>query len=191
MIDLLRTLKKTEISKSPTIIVIGDFMLDHYIFGTTSRTSPEAPVPIVEFKNESYSLGGAGNVVANLYELGTNVIPIGIVGTDSAGLQLKKLIKEKNCDNTNLIPVNNRYTTIKTRVLSANQQIVRLDKEEIQKIPTSISNQLIKSLNYHIPKADVLIISDYAKGVCSKPMTRKIIEIANSHKVPILSLIHI
>ena len=186
MIDLLKTLKKTEISKSPTIIVIGDFMLDHYIFGTTSRTSPEAPVPIVEFKNESYSLGGAGNVVANLYELGTNVIPIGIVGTDSAGLQLKKLIKEKNCDNTNLIPVNNRYTTIKTRVLSANQQIVRLDKEEIQKIPTSISNQLIKSLNYHIPKADVLIISDYAKGVCSKPMTRKIIEIANSHKVPIL-----
>ena len=76
MIDLLKTLKKTEISKSPTIIVIGDFMLDHYIFGTTSRTSPEAPVPIVEFKNENYSLGGAGNVVANLYELGTNVIPI-------------------------------------------------------------------------------------------------------------------
>ena len=186
MLNLLKILKKTEVSKSPTIIVIGDFMLDHYIFGTTSRTSPEAPVPIVEFKNENYSLGGAGNVVANLYELGANVIPIGIVGTDSAGLQLKKLIKEKNCDNTNLIPVNDRYTTIKTRILSANQQIVRLDKEEIQKIPTSISNQLIKSLNYHIPKADALIISDYAKGVCSKSMTQKIIEIANSHKVPVL-----
>tara|TARA_B100001750_G_scaffold72709_1_gene58057 strand:+ start:16926 stop:18401 length:1476 start_codon:yes stop_codon:yes gene_type:complete len=186
MLNLLKILKKTEVSKSPTIIVIGDFMLDHYIFGTTSRTSPEAPVPIVEFKNENYSLGGAGNVVANLYELGANVIPIGIVGTDSAGLQLKKLIKGKNCDNTNLIPVNDRYTTIKTRILSANQQIVRLDKEEIQKIPTSISNQLIKSLNYHIPKADALIISDYAKGVCSKSMTQKIIEIANSHKVPVL-----
>ena len=186
MLNLLKILKKTEVSKPPTIIVIGDFMLDHYIFGTTSRTSPEAPVPIVEFKNENYSLGGAGNVVANLNELGANVLPFGIIGTDSAGLQLNKLIKEKNCDNTNLIPVNDRYTTIKTRILSANQQIVRLDKEEIQKIPTSISNQLIKSLNYHIPKADALIISDYAKGVCSKSMTQKIIEIANSHKVPIL-----
>ena len=172
MLDLITILNKTGFSESPTIIVIGDFMLDHYIFGTTHRTSPEAPVPVVEFKDEHYSLGGAGNVVANLYELGTNVIPIGIVGTDSAGLQLKKLIKEKNCDNTNLIPVNNRYTTIKTRVLSANQQIVRLDKEEIQRIPTSISNQLIKSLNYHILKAYILIISDYAKGVCSKSMTR-------------------
>jgi len=186
MLDLLKILKKTEFSESPTIIVIGDFMLDHYIFGTTSRTSPEAPVPIVEFKDENYSLGGAGNVVANLNELGANVVPLGIVGTDSAGLQLKKLIKEKNCDNTNLIPVPNRYTTVKTRILSTNQQIVRLDKEEIQKVPTSISNQLIKSLNYHIPKADVLIISDYAKGVCSKSMTRKIIEIANSHTVPVL-----
>ena len=186
MINLLKILKKTEVSKPPTIIVIGDFMLDHYIFGTTSRTSPEAPVPIVEFKNESYSLGGAGNVVANLNELGANVLPFGIIGTDSAGLQLKKLIKEKNCDNTNLIPVPNRYTTVKTRILSTNQQIVRLDKEETQKVPTSIFNQLINSLNYHIPKADVLIISDYAKGVCSKPMTRKIIEIANSHTVPVL-----
>ena len=186
MLNLLKILKKTEVSKSPTIIVIGDFMIDHYIFGTTSRTSPEAPVPIVEFKDENYSLGGAGNVVANLKELDTNVIPLGIVGTDSAGLQLKKLIKEKNCDETNLIPVPNRHTTVKTRILSTNQQIVRLDKEEIQKIPTLISNQLIKSLNSHISKADVLIISDYAKGVCSKSMNRKIIEIANAHTVPVL-----
>ena len=186
MLDLLKILKKTEFSESPTIIVIGDFMLDHYIFGTTSRTSPEAPVPIVEFKDENYSLGGAGNVLANLKELDTNVIPLGIVGTDSAGLQLKKLIKEKNCDETNLIPVSNRHTTVKTRILSTNQQIVRIDKEETQKIPALISNKLIKSLNSHISKADVLIISDYAKGVCSKSMTSKIIEIANSHTVPVL-----
>ena len=115
--NLINKLRSIQSTKKPSILVIGDLMIDHYIWGSATRLSPEAPVPIVNVKNESTTLGGAGNVVQNLVALGANVNVAGVIGDDATGLQLIEIMESEGVKTDAIIRDGSRSTTIKTRVL--------------------------------------------------------------------------
>ena len=170
-------------SKGKWALVIGDVMLDKYIFGEVNRTSPEAPVPVVEKKSESFRMGGAANVAANLIGLGIKTILSGVVGNDQNGEALKRLLKKNNISQQGLIK-STLSTTTKTRVIAGHQQIVRVDDED-----TNISlsaNQIKKILNLIIKKPSIIVLSDYAKGFLTENLTLKIIKQAKKTDIPIL-----
>ena len=170
-------------SKGKWALVIGDVMLDKYIFGEVNRTSPEAPVPVVEKKSESFRMGGAANVAANLIGLGIKTILSGVIGDDQNGEALKRLIKKNNISQQGLIK-STLSTTTKTRIIAGHQQIVRVDDED-----TNISlsaNQIKKILNLIIKKPSIIILSDYAKGFLTENLTQKIIKQAKKIDIPIL-----
>ena len=170
-------------SKGKWALVIGDVMLDKYIFGEVNRTSPEAPVPVVEKKSESFRMGGAANVAANLIGLGIKTILSGVIGDDQNGEALKRLIKKNNISQQGLIK-STLSTTTKTRIIAGHQQIVRVDDED-----TNISlsaNQIKKILNLIIKKPSIIILSDYAKGFLTENLTQKIIKQAKKNDIPIL-----
>jgi D-glycero-beta-D-manno-heptose-7-phosphate kinase len=156
------------------ILVVGDFMIDETIYGEVEKISPEAPVPIVNFKNTKYRLGGAGNVANNLYELGCNVSVLGICGHDDEGFFLENSLK-KICNNQYILRDENnltRITTKKTRIKSRNQQLLRIDYEDTH--PFIYSDCFLeKFIKENKNKFDAIIISDYNKGV----ITRKLIEV--------------
>ena len=170
-------------SKGKWALVIGDVMLDKYIFGEVNRTSPEAPVPVVEKKSESFRMGGGANVAANLIGLGIKTILSGVIGDDQNGEALKRLIKKNNISQQGLIK-STLSTTTKTRIIAGHQQIVRVDDED-----TNISlsaNQIKKILNLIIKKPSIIILSDYAKGFLTENLTQKIIKQAKKNDIPIL-----
>ena len=138
------------------ILVIGDVMLDHYIFGKTTRISPEAPVPVVHFKQEKYKLGGAANVANNLIEMGAEVDLIGFTGKDNDAITLKQMLLSKKIGNY-LQSKKNITTTKKTSVIGNNNQIARIDYEKL--------TYEYVNINKNLDKYDVVIISDYNKGV--------------------------
>jgi D-glycero-beta-D-manno-heptose-7-phosphate kinase len=147
------------------LIVLGDLMLDEFIWGEVRRISPEAPVPVVEVKRETWHLGGAGNVVANLLELGARAVPIGIVGRDEAGQRLGERFTASGADVTGIITTAARPTTRKTRIVAHSQQMVRADREDRAPISAEIETQLIAAFDAALPQAEVVIISDYDKGL--------------------------
>ena len=170
-------------SKGKWALVIGDVMLDKYIFGEVNRTSPEAPVPVVEKKSESFRMGGAANVAANLIGLGIKTILSGVVGNDQNGEALKRLLKKNNISQQGLIK-STLSTTTKTTIIAGHQQIVRVDDED-----TNISlsaNQIKKILNLIIKKPSIIVLSDYAKGFLTENLTQKIIKQAKKNDIPIL-----
>lgn len=167
--------------KGKNIAIIGDMMLDGYLWGDVKRISPEAPVPIVEIDNEFFRFGGAANVALNISKLGGNAIPLGIIGDDNDGKIFSDLINEKNITSEFIFKDNSRPTTNKTRVISANQHIVRIDKESKLPIPLEIENQIFASLNGMINQIDAIILQDYNKGVLTSNLITKVIELANKH----------
>jgi rfaE bifunctional protein kinase chain/domain len=144
------------------IAVIGDVMLDHYIFGNVDRISPEAPVPVLNVKGEKFYLGGAANVAKNLKDLGVDVYLISCIGKDESANIFKKLCQNENI-NAKLVE-SNRITTKKTRIIAHSQQIVRVDRELIQTIDPKTREEILKAVGKDI---DAIIISDYGKGVIS------------------------
>lgn len=165
--------------KQPVIFVLGDLMIDHYIWGDATRTSPEAPVQVVHVKNETHTLGGALNVVNNLVSLGAKVFVGGVLGNDEAGkIALEHLLKLGV--NTDAVCIEQgRQTTQKSRVVAANQQIVRFDTEITTEINSVVQNAIIDFVNKNIQQFDMLILSDYAKGVLTTEICQQIISIAN------------
>ena len=127
ILDKVLSLQSSQ--QQPSILVIGDLMIDHYIWGNATRLSPEAPVPIVNVKNESTTLGGAGNVVQNLVSFGANVTVAGVIGNDAMGKQLIEMLATEGVKTDIIIKDNSRPTTVKTRVLAGRHQLVRIDKE--------------------------------------------------------------
>lgn len=162
---------------SPNVLVIGDLMLDHYIFGTATRLSPEAPIPIVNVKRESKIIGGAGNVASNLVELGAKVFLAGITGSDLSGEEILTILKSKEIDTRLIIKDQNRSTTVKTRIITGNHQVARIDKEDTYSISHTIETALFNSLEACIPKIDLVIFSDYNKGIFTNTLSSKIIEL--------------
>ncbi|GAX86816.1 D-beta-D-heptose 7-phosphate kinase/D-beta-D-heptose 1-phosphate adenosyltransferase [Lebetimonas natsushimae] len=159
------------------IAVIGDFMIDHYLWGKSSRISPEAPVPVVEVEKEEDRLGGAGNVVNNLITLGADVLVSSVIGRNSR--RMLKLVEEKNIDTNGVFIDKSRETIIKSRVIASHQQVIRYDRETINPISEEYENKIIEYLNKYIQNIEIILLSDYEKGVLTKSLTQKIIKLAN------------
>ena len=168
------------------ILVIGDVMLDRYISGSITRVSPEAPVPVLLQTDENVALGGAGNVVANLASLGANVKFISAVGADPAAGNVKSALENLIGANVKsyLIEDKTRPTTEKTRLVSGSQQIVRLDRENTDLVSSEVEDKIIKTFDEAIGHSDLLVISDYAKGLLTDKILRHCIEKAVS--IPVI-----
>ncbi len=162
--------------KDKNVLVIGDSMLDRYIIGKSSRLSPEAPVPVVEQQEITYRLGGAANVAVNVADLGANAALVSVIGEDIEGKEFSVLAEQKNVNTSYVYKLFERPTTLKTRILAGNQQIVRLDRETREEIDPYLRSELIRMLYDLIPAYDAVVISDYGKGLLNMEIVPFIIE---------------
>ncbi len=166
-------------NKETNILVIGDLMIDHYLWGSCDRISPEAPVQVLNVKKETTVLGGAGNVINNLHALGSNVDVISVIGNDNNAHELKNML-EKVTSSRNLIIEENRITSKKSRLIASNQQIIRYDKESCEDIQKTSEEKILKALEKNISKYEIILLSDYGKGILTKSLTQNIITLAKS-----------
>ncbi len=170
----------------PNIMVVGDLMLDHYLWGSSDRISPEAPVPVIDINDESEVLGGAGNVINNLKALGANVMVASAIGSDENGRRLMAMLKSLYINTDALINENGRKTTRKSRVIASHQQVVRFDSESRQEITQEVADKILSSVKRNIFMIDIVLLSDYGKGVLSEYLTQNIIDLAKKHNKKIL-----
>jgi rfaE bifunctional protein kinase chain/domain len=163
------------------IIVLGDVMIDTYIEGTVDRISPEAPVPVVNFKTRSSRLGGAANVALNLKALGADPIIVTVVGKDEEADNFMKLVNDAQLTTKGIISFDDRVTTVKTRVIGNNQQLLRVDHERAEAISSSAEFALLEKVKESVDKdgATVIVFQDYNKGVLTAGLIEKTIEFAN------------
>ncbi|HRM34936.1 MAG TPA: D-glycero-beta-D-manno-heptose-7-phosphate kinase [Aliarcobacter cryaerophilus] len=175
-----------KLNKKPNILVIGDLMIDHYLWGSCDRISPEAPVQVVNVKKESSVLGGAGNVINNLVTLGSVVDVISVIGNDSVANELKSLLEKIDVPTSNLVVENNRKTSKKSRLIASQQQVLRYDMESIDDINENSHKQIIQTLEKNIDKYSSIILSDYGKGVLTTNLTKEIIKITNKNNIKVL-----
>ena len=154
------------------ILVLGDIMMDEYIWGDVSRISPEAPVPVVAVKKETKMLGGAANVINNIYSLGGRSILCGVVGEDQTGVEIIEKLKNFGQTTDGIITERGRPTSIKTRVVAHNQQVVRFDRESKKGIGPDSVKKVLSFINEMIGSIDVVIVADYGKGVISGDMMK-------------------
>ncbi len=173
-----------EKSASLNILVFGDVILDKYISGTTKRISPEAPVPIIHFEKETHRLGGAGNVAINLAKYRVKTFLASIVGGDSRETEkLFHLLKEENIRTDFLLKNNQRQTSVKTRIVSRNQQIVRIDREDLNEVEEDNIHQLMEKIMKSKIKFDAIIFSDYGKGVINPHSFKIFLNYAKKNKI--------
>jgi len=166
---------------SPKILVIGDLIIDHYLWGSSDRISPEAPVPVVNINNESIKLGGAGNVVNNLCSLGATVDIISVIGDCEASNELKDLLSEINVSTQYLITQKDRITSKKSRVIASHQQVARYDIENTDEINDKSQIAILEVFKKIIANYDVVLLSDYGKGVLTLNLSQSFITIANEN----------
>jgi D-beta-D-heptose 7-phosphate kinase/D-beta-D-heptose 1-phosphate adenosyltransferase len=166
--------------------VVGDFMLDRYVWGSATRLSPEAPVPVVDFANESQVLGGAGNVARNLAALGGTVFPFGVVGEDEEGREIRSLVVVAGMTATGVAADSSRLTTVKTRIVAKHQQIVRVDRERRQPLSRALEDRLVRAIKSALPRLDVLVVSDYDKGVVTDSLADRVLTECHRRGVPAL-----
>ncbi len=162
------------------IVALGDLMLDEFIWGEVRRISPEAPVPVVEVKRETWHPGGAGNVVSNLLELSARAIPVGVVGDDEAAKMLRDRFAERKAETDGIITDSSRPTTRKTRVVAHSQQMVRADREDRSPVSNAIEDRVVTAFSRALSEADAVIVSDYDKGLLTPRVLRAVIESAQS-----------
>ena len=177
--DRLRTYR-------PNVLVVGDLMLDHYLWGKCERISPEAPVQVVDIQHESTVLGGAGNVVNNLVSLGAKVSVLSVVGDDDNGNELLQMLQNMGIYTASIAKQAERKTSKKSRVIASHQQVVRFDLESKEDISAQSTKKLLDAYYHMIENIDVVLLSDYGKGVLTFELTTKIIEVAKKFKKPIL-----
>ena len=169
---------------SPKILILGDIMLDRFIFGKVNRISPEAPVPVVRSIEEKYSLGGCGNVLRNLINLGVQTSIISFLGKDQAGEKIKQHLKKKGISTKHIIQSKSIQTTEKMRIVAEGQQVVRVDWDA-GSLTNQNLDQILKQVFKKITGIDGVIISDYNKGVCSELVTKEVINKAKELNIPI------
>ncbi len=167
------------------VLVLGDVMLDEYVWGTVSRISPEAPVPVVAVRGESVKVGGAANVAANIGALGGQARIVGVVGNDAPAERLVHELERAGVKADGLVVDPSRYTTIKSRVVAGSQHIVRFDRESDAPLARAIRQQVLSRVQAGLAETDVLLISDYAKGVVSPPVVRSVLAGASSRGCPV------
>jgi rfaE bifunctional protein kinase chain/domain len=171
--------------KSRRIGVLGDLMLDRYLWGTASRLSPEAAVPVVDFAEQSECLGGAGNVAANLASLGARVEAFGLLGEDEPGNALRACLREAGIADRGAVADKSRVTTVKTRVIARHQQIVRIDRERRDPVAAALEEKLFRLLLASLKKLDGLVLSDYDKGLITDAFAERVLSACHHLKVPV------
>ena len=149
---------------SKRVLVVGDLMLDEFIWGRVSRISPEAPVPVVEVLGESYYPGGAANVARNVRECGTEAYVMGLIGDDRAGAQLRKILEETGIRQETVQIASTFQTIVKTRIIARQQQVVRVDRERTWALSQEIEDSCIETIKQLLPRIDAIILEDYGKG---------------------------
>jgi len=169
-----------------TVLVIGDLMLDRYMYGNVSRLSPEAPVPLVDISHEIYRLGGAAHAGEIIHGLGGDVVTVGVIGNDWFGRQLTGLLKEDAINTTGITECNDRPTTVKTRIIAERQYILRLDREIRSPLSQVQESALLRFLQDTIVSVDVILISDYNKGIITKTVLKEIIALSKKYDKPIV-----
>jgi len=168
------------------VVVVGDLMLDRFLWGRVRRISPEAPVPVVDLERETHSAGGAANVARNLSGLGLQVALVGVTGADPGRDLLLAELTTANPDSDGILIAQDRGTTIKTRVLGDHQQMIRIDAEQAAPLPERDQERLFAAAAARLAQADALLLSDYAKGVLTEDLCRRLIAAARGHGLPVL-----
>ncbi len=164
------------------ILVLGDVMLDRYLWGQVSRISPEAPVPIISISDEDIRFGGAANVANNIIGLGGAPVLLGTVGDDQWGETFRRMLEERNLPSHGLICDPSRPTTLKTRIIGNNQHIARVDYEEAHPIDPAVQKQIMAFLQEQIDQVDGIILQDYNKGVLTPELVSSVIALARQHE---------
>ena len=178
--DLTRLEQILDRASSRRITVIGDLMLDEFVWGKVGRISPEAPVPVVEVTGESFYPGGAANVVRNLREFVDRVAIIGLLGKDRSGQQLRELLSEQKIDTSNAVEEATFHTIVKTRIIARHQQVVRVDRERFVGLAASQIQEVVAAVRKSIPETDAIIFEDYGKGFLSTKLVSQIADAARS-----------
>ena len=181
-----RLIKALKNFKDKKILVIGDIMLDKYIWGDVSRISPEAPVQVVNVMKETFEAGGAANVANNVAALGGFPYMVGISGNDEAKNILMEEMRKKCINTEGIVQDKDKPTTQKIRIIGKSQQLLRVDYENKEHIHKDIESSILKFIEKNIKQVDVIVISDYAKGVITKELSKKILDLSKQNKKPII-----
>jgi D-beta-D-heptose 7-phosphate kinase/D-beta-D-heptose 1-phosphate adenosyltransferase len=185
--QMMRT-RATELTRrfqDKRIIVLGDLMLDEFIWGRVRRISPEAPVPVVEIARQTLALGGAGNVASNLRALGAHPVTLGVTGDDPEAERLRLAFHELGIGDECLVADPSRPTTLKTRIIAHNQQVVRADRESRAPLGPEAEASLIQSFRREIETADAVVVSDYGKGLLTPTVLASALSVARERKAPV------
>jgi len=166
------------------VLIIGDVMLDSYIWGAVERISPEAPVPVINVKKRDVRLGGAANVALNIQALGAQPILVALCGDDDAGKKLRAILKRQGMTTDGLVNSDSRPTTVKTRVIASGQHVVRVDEESDRVANESEEQELFTRIEKLLPACQVVIFEDYDKGVLNASLIEKTVTLAQAHKIP-------
>jgi len=170
-------------ARKTRVLVLGDVMLDQFIWGSVARISPEAPVPVVEFERESFMPGGAANVARNLTALGLSTEIFGVIGDDDSGRWLKKLLAGQKISCGGLVTHAARHTSVKTRIVAHKQQLVRIDRETRDGLDGKATGRLLAQLKSKLRQADAVIVGDYGKGVVTQPLLNEIKSLCRARSV--------
>ena len=184
LIDKIRAIHQSQ--KAPAILGIGDLMIGHDIWGDATRLSPEAPVPIVNVKNESTTLGGAANVAQNLVALGAKVTLGGVIGNDAFGKKLIEILDSEGIATDAILKDSRRPTTVKTRVVAGSHQLVRVDREVTDPVLNELEDELVDKLDHYINEADIVLFSDYGKGLFSEGLTQRLIKLSKEKQKKVI-----
>ncbi|MBW1679285.1 MAG: D-glycero-beta-D-manno-heptose-7-phosphate kinase [Deltaproteobacteria bacterium] len=160
------------------IMVIGDVIIDHFIWGNVNRISPEAPVPVVNVTSESLRLGGAANVVHNIRTLGGKVYTSGVTGNDEMGRKIIHDLRSLSINTEGIVITNDRPTTVKTRIIAHNQQVVRFDREKVSPLNSDSKQRIMNYLKKNLPEINAIIIADYGKGTISRELVEEVIKLS-------------
>jgi D-beta-D-heptose 7-phosphate kinase/D-beta-D-heptose 1-phosphate adenosyltransferase len=168
------------------LLVLGDVMLDEFLWGKVARISPEAPVPVVQVTRQTYHVGGAANVAANARSLGGDVVLVGVVGRDGAGGRLEAELGELGIEAALVPALEGRPTTVKTRIVAHHQQVVRADRELAADIEPELEARLLGEVRRHLPRCRAVVVSDYQKGVVTRRVMREVLRLARRARRPLL-----
>ncbi len=186
LMDSQKAAKYLAATSGIRIMVIGDLMVDEFIWGKVNRISPEAPVPVVSVTKQSLAPGGAANVVNNIRSLGGQVKVAGVVGDDAMGEWLINALKKSGADPVAVLADKGRKTTLKTRVVAHSQQVVRIDREDLEPLSKGLKADLVQQIKNHIDDCDAIIIEDYSKGVIQEDVLDEIQTLTSDKKKLVL-----
>lgn len=178
--------KLSALFRNKKVLIVGDVMIDRYLMGEVNRMSPEAPVPVVDFRAEDNRLGGAANVALNIAALGATPVLLSVVGADEEGKICKQLLKKHRLTKKGILTIKKRPTTLKTRVMATNQHLLRIDRETKKAINKSVEELILRKAQKIVAeeKISVVLFQDYNKGVLTKKVIRTISKLAKKNNIP-------